>query len=183
MHIQELVVLLDQFGTPIGSHEKRAVHTAHTPLHLAFSCYLFNDRGELLVTRRALTKQTWPGVWTNSFCGHPGPEETFEAAIERRAAAELGTTIGQIRCELPGFSYRAVDASGIVENEICPVYTATVTSSLDPSSSEVSEWEWIHPELLDRAVTSTPFAFSPWMREQLIQLQPTGWLTRGSNND
>lgn len=134
---EELVVLLDQAGAHIGTSAKAGVHTEETPLHLAFSCYLFNESGQLLVTRRALSKKTWPGVWTNSFCGHPGPGESFEDAMARRAAQELGTTITSVNSLLPDFRYRAVDASGIVENEICPVFTATITAPLAPNPDEV----------------------------------------------
>ena len=69
--VPELVVLLDEDGHAIGTTAKAGVHHSDTPLHLAFSCYLFNDRGELLLTQRALSKPTWPGAWTNSVCGHP----------------------------------------------------------------------------------------------------------------
>lgn len=163
----ELLVLLDPDGTPIGHREKREVHGVDTPLHLAFSCYLLDGDGRVLVTRRALEKQAWPGVWTNSFCGHPAPGETMEVAIRRRARQELGAEIDALRVRLPDFRYRAVDASGIVENEICPVYTATVSGPIRPEPSEVIEWEWVEPEVLFRSVLGTPFAFSPWLRAQL----------------
>lgn len=74
----EHVILLDEQDKPTGMLEKYAAHTLDTPLHLAFSCWLFNEQGQLLVTRRSLGKKAWPGVWTNSVCGHPQTGETFE---------------------------------------------------------------------------------------------------------
>ena len=121
---EERVVLVTPDGYPIGEAAKATVHHADTPMHLAFSCYVFNSKGELLLTRRALSKTAWPGVWTNSFCGHPAPGESFEDAIRRRGRYELGLDPTDIQIKLPEFSYRAVDASGIVEHEFCPVFTA-----------------------------------------------------------
>ncbi|HEV7185714.1 MAG TPA: isopentenyl-diphosphate Delta-isomerase [Leifsonia sp.] len=167
---REEVVLLADDGTPIGVADKATVHTGHTPLHLAFSCHLFDGDGRILVTRRALGKRTWPGVWTNSFCGHPAPGESIEEAVVRRAADELGATIDNLTVVLPDFRYRAVDAGGIVEYEICPVYTATLVGDLDPSASEVSEWEWVDARTLLAAVDATPWAFSPWLTLQLPAL-------------
>ncbi|AWB90295.1 isopentenyl-diphosphate Delta-isomerase [Homoserinimonas hongtaonis] len=169
MDATELVVLLADDGSRIGTSLKATVHTEDTPLHRAFSCHLFNESGDVLVTRRALGKATWPGVWTNSFCGHPAPDEADAAAIERRAMRELGTTVGGIEPVLPDFRYRAVDASGIVENEVCPVYRATVTSELAPSPDEIAEYRWVRPGALAEAVRAAPFAFSPWLVMQLEQ--------------
>ncbi|WP_144761926.1 isopentenyl-diphosphate Delta-isomerase [Curtobacterium sp. 9128] len=166
----ESVVLLAEDRTPIGTADKFAVHTDATPLHLAFSCHVTNGAGELLVTRRALSKKTWPGVWTNSFCGHPGPDESFEDAIARRAARELGITVSDIECVLPDFRYRAVDASGIVENEVCPVFRAAVDRDPEPAPDEVAEWVWLSEDKLRAAVSAAPFAFSPWLGWQLTEL-------------
>lgn len=170
MATNEQVVLLDNTGAPIGSASKSEVHTDHTPLHLAFSCYLLNDSGNVLLTRRALSKLTWPGVWTNSVCGHPAPGESFEEAIMRRGIGELGAQIDEIELVLPNFRYRATDASGIVENEICPVYIARLTGTINPRPAEVSELAWISPVDLTRVIARAPFAFSPWMVEQVPQL-------------
>jgi isopentenyl-diphosphate Delta-isomerase len=163
----ENVVLLADDGTRIGTAPKATVHTTTTPLHLAFSCHVFDSHGRALVTRRALTKLTWPGVWTNSFCGHPAPDEDVDTAIARRAARELGLSIHSVRVALPDFRYRAVDASGIVENEICPVYTAIAHGDPEPAADEVAEWAWVEADALRDAVTQTPFAFSPWLGWQL----------------
>jgi isopentenyl-diphosphate Delta-isomerase len=167
---EELVILLDDSGTPIGTHPKATVHGSDTPLHLAFSCFLHNDAGEILLTRRALTKLTWPGVWTNAFCGHPGPGEQFAEAITRRAADELGCRVTDITEVLPDFRYRAVDASGVVENEVCPVFTARLEGDVRPRAAEVAEFGWIAPENLSAAVQAAPFVFSPWLVEEWEQL-------------
>ena len=163
----ELVVLVDESGAAIGTADKATVHTRSTPLHRAFSCHVFSSDGRVLVTRRALGKLTWPGVWTNSFCGHPGPDEQPEQAIRRRAERELGLALGPVELVLPDFRYRAVDASGIVENEVCPVYRSTVDVDPDPAADEVAEWAWVDPRELRRAVRAAPFAFSPWLVLQL----------------
>lgn len=169
MTVSELVVLLSDDGLRIGTADKATVHGAQTPLHLAFSCHLFRENGDVLVTRRDLSKLTWPGVWTNSFCGHPGPDESFEEAIFRRAQQELGAGVRDVRPVLPGFSYRAVDSSGVVENEVCPVYSATLVGELDFRADEVEEFAWVNPSSLQLAVMATPFAFSPWLALQLEQ--------------
>src|SRR5690606_30977685 len=124
MSSTDLVVLLDDEGNEIGTAPKSSVHGTDTALHLAFSCHVMRADGRLLVTRRALGKKTWPGVWTNSFCGHPRPAEPLLRAVHRRAEYELGLTLDDIELALPLFRYRATDASGIVEHELCPVYIA-----------------------------------------------------------
>lgn len=166
----ELVILLDDGGAPIGTAEKATVHGADTPLHLAFSCHLRDADGRLLVTRRALSKRTWPGVWTNSFCGHPSPGEDLAEALARRALEELGVTVSDVRLALPDFRYRAVDAGGVVENEICPVYTAVTLDDVQPDPDEVAEFRWIDAADLEVAASMAPWAFSPWLNLQLAEL-------------
>jgi len=166
----EYVVLLDDFGNEIGTAPKATVHDTDTPLHLAFSCHVVNTAGEVLVTRRALHKKTWPGVWTNSFCGHPGPSEPALSAVHRRAEFEVGLAIRDLELALPTFRYRAVDASGIVEHEICPVYVARADVDPEPNPDEVAEFRWVDPLELASSLESTPWAFSPWLVLQAQQL-------------
>jgi isopentenyl-diphosphate delta-isomerase len=168
----ETVVLVAEDGTPIGTAAKVIVHDFDTALHLAFSCHVFDQNGRILVTRRALTKKAWPGVWTNSFCGHPAPGETLVHAVSRRAGYELGIDLTELTLALPDFRYRAIDASGIVENEICPVFTAITNSSVVPRDDEVMEWRWVPLADLVTAVRATPWAFSPWLTLQLPLLFP-----------
>ena len=171
--MREEVILLSDDGAPIGAADKAEVHAGDTPLHLAFSCWLFNEDGQLLLTRRALGKKTWPGVWTNSFCGHPGPGEDVPTAILRRSVEELRLPEGavlDVTPVLPEFRYRAVDSSGIVEYEVCPVYSACLApghEALDPNPDEVDSWRWADPADVVRAADATPFAFSPWLVEEL----------------
>ncbi len=166
----EQVVLLDEDGTVIGAADKATIHSPHTPLHLAFSCHVANAAGELLVTRRALDKATWPGVWTNAFCGHPAPGEAMSDAVVRRARQELGIELLDLAVALPDFRYRAVDASGIVEYEICPVHSAWTTDEVTVDPAEVVEYRWVAPDALAAAARLTPWAFSPWLTLQLAEL-------------
>jgi isopentenyl-diphosphate Delta-isomerase len=170
----ELVVLLDAAGRPIGSLPKAEAHHADTPLHLAFSGYVFDPRGRFLATRRALTKRTWPGVWTNSCCGHPRPGEEAAAAARRRLREELGLVPARLDLVLPGFSYRAVAADGVVENELCPVFFAHLDGGGEPvvaaDPAEVAEWRWVSWPAFRTVAVTAPWALSPWAAAQVPRL-------------
>jgi isopentenyl-diphosphate Delta-isomerase len=170
----ELVVLLDADHRPVGSLPKGEVHHADTPLHLAFSVYAFDRRGRLLATRRALAKQTWPGAWTNSCCGHPAPGEDVAAAARRRLGQELGLTPDRLDLVLPAFAYRAVAADGVVENELCPVLLARVDADPRPDPAEVAEWRWVPWAAFRTVAAAAPWALSPWVVEQVRQLDLAG---------
>jgi isopentenyl-diphosphate delta-isomerase len=169
---RELVVLLDESGRPCGSAPKARVHHRHTPLHLAFSCWVFDSRGRVLITRRAWSKTTWPGVWTNAFCGHPLPDEPMSSALHRRARVELGLPITEPVVALPDFRYRAVMDNGIVENEICPVFVAEAAGNPDPNPDEVAELRWVDLAYLRDRIARDRRWFSPWAARQLDELAP-----------
>jgi isopentenyl-diphosphate delta-isomerase len=171
---EELVVLLDDAGRPIGTAPKRDVHHRDTPLHLAFSAYVFDPDGRFLLTQRALDKPTWPGAWTNSCCGHPGPGEPVDAAVRRRVREELGITLTDVRPALPDFRYRAVMDDGTVENELCPVYTAVCPdpSELAPDASEVASTVWVDWAEFREDVLTGRAEVSPWCVRQIAGLPP-----------
>ena len=164
------VVLLDDEGREIGTAPKSSVHGTDTALHLAFSCHVMDEEGRVLVTRRALGKTAWPGVWSNSFCGHPRPAEPVLAAVHRRAEYELGLELTDIELALPLFRYRATDANGIVEHEVCPVYTARTDDEPVLNPLEVVDAKWVDPVDLAVSLVTTPWAFSPWLVLQAEQL-------------
>lgn len=172
------VVLLDTDGRAVGTASKSRIHHDDTPLHLAFSCYVFDDDGALLVTRRAAAKRSFPGVVTNSVCGHPRPGEAIDAAVHRRARNELGITLRDLRLVLPEFGYRAV-MSGIVEHELCPVFVARLDGpaglAVQADPAEVGEVSWVPWERFRTdAQAGAIAALSPWCREQVEALAALG---------
>jgi isopentenyl-diphosphate Delta-isomerase len=177
----EQVVLLDEAGRSIGVAAKASVHHSDTPLHLAFSCYVFDGSGALLVTQRASDKPTWPGVWTNSFCGHPAPGENIAEAVRRRAEQELGIVIDDVRLALPTFRYRAVMPDGVVENEMCPVFVATTANDVRPDPAEVEAYVWVDWPEFRRSVLDGSRDVSPWCVEQVQALpdDPVGAAAQG----
>jgi isopentenyl-diphosphate delta-isomerase len=162
---REQVVLLDDDGRPVGVADKATVHGPTTPLHLAFSCYGFDRTGRLLVTRRARDKRTFPGVLTNTCCGHPAPGEPMETAVRRRLGDELGLEVTGLRLVLPDFGYRA-SAGGIEENERCPVFVGTVVGEPVPRPDEVDSCEWWTWDRFLAAAADDTSELSPWARLQ-----------------
>ena len=169
----EQIVLVDEDNNQVGVAPKLASHHQNTPLHRAFSCYIFDQSGRFLMTQRALSKKVFPGVWTNSLCGHPGPGESFEKAIARRASDELGTTLTDIRPILSKFRYKA-DMGGIVENEFCPVFQASLSSTLEPNPSEVENIAWLTWEDYIGRVKDNPSSLSPWSVLQVNEILAQG---------
>lgn len=96
-------------------------------------------------------------------CGHPQLGESNEEAVIRRCRYELGVEITSPESVYPDFHYRATDPNGIVENEMCPVFAARITSALQPNGDEVMDYQWCDLSDVLRAIDATPWAFSPWM--------------------
>jgi len=168
--MKELIVLVNANNEEIGTMPKLAGHNANTPLHRAFSCYVFNKEGKFLLTQRALSKKVFPGVWTNSCCGHPGPGEATVDSIKRRLLYELGLVPETLQVVLPNFRYRA-EMGGIVENEISPVYFATVSKDPKLNPKEVEDYEWIAWEKFLQRLRKNPKKYSQWCREQVNGLE------------
>jgi isopentenyl-diphosphate delta-isomerase type 1 len=166
---RDLVDLVDEAGRVIGQAARASVHSSNTPRHRAFSVYLTDDAGRVLLTRRALSKITWPGVWSNSCCGHPRPGESDVAAIHRRVYEELGVEVANVDAVLPDFSYTATDPHGLVENESCPVYCASIVDAavLRPDPEEVMDYQWLTWPDLVATVERTPGLLSPWAVAQV----------------
>jgi isopentenyl-diphosphate delta-isomerase len=170
----EQIIFVDEVGKPTGEiGPKLESHTAYTKRHLAFSCYIFRKSdGKFLVTQRALSKKVWPGVWTNSVCGHPAPNESMQDAILRRAQFELGLdTLADIQVVLPEYKYTTPPYHGIIENEFCPVYIAYVAEDPQPNPDEVEDWMWVDWMAYGNMLMRTPDKISYWAKDQYGQLK------------
>lgn len=165
----EMVVLVDDLNQVIGTALKRDIHHSETPLHRGFSVFIFNYQGELLLQQRAFTKRTWPGVWSNSCCGHPMPGETFEQAAVRRLEFELGLSGIELTEALPDFRYRA-EKNGVVENEVCPVFIGFTDQQPTLNSFEVEATKWVEWEEFVAAVDDPQTDISPWAVEEVREL-------------
>jgi isopentenyl-diphosphate delta-isomerase len=184
---EDLVELVDEAGRVIGHAARATIHHRETPRHRAFSVYLSDAAGRVLLTRRALSKLTWPGVWSNSCCGHPRPARlTWQpsSAGSARSSAWMWSTS---RCCCRAFGYTAADPHGLVENEHCPVYQAAIADPtvLRPDPDEVMDYQWLSWPDLIRTVESAPDLLSPWAVAQVRALvaSPEGaWLRRGTRS-
>jgi isopentenyl-diphosphate delta-isomerase len=172
---RELVVLLDEEGRAVGTADKAEVHGSDTPLHLAFSCYVLDAEHRLLLTRRALHKKTWPGAWTNTVCGHPGPGEPLEDAVRRRGRDELGLEIETLTLVLPAYRYRFAMDDGTIENEMCPVFVGTTSGPARPDPDEVDDVAWVDWVELRTQVLAGARDVSPWCADQVGQLPAEPW--------
>jgi isopentenyl-diphosphate delta-isomerase len=159
--MQDLIYFVNNNDIPTGeTADKLTAHTDETRLHAAFSCYIFNAKGEFLVTKRASTKKVWPNVWTNSCCGHPMPNESREDAITRRAEYELGLNLEKIMLVVPDYTYKTPPYNGIIEHEYCPIFTAIAQNEPKPNPSEVADFKWVSWEWFLEQIKQDPDDYS-----------------------
>ncbi|WP_225077733.1 isopentenyl-diphosphate Delta-isomerase [Streptomyces sp. CoT10] len=165
-----LLELVDEDGVTIGTAEKLSAHQPPGRLHRAFSVFLFDNRGRLLLQQRALGKYHSPGVWSNSCCGHPYPGEAPMAAAARRTYEELGIS-PSLLAEAGTVRYHHPDPdSGLVEQEYNHLFVGLVQSPLRPDPEEVGATAFVTPaELSERHARDT---FSVWFPTVLDSARP-----------
>ena len=165
-----LLELVDEHGVTIGTAEKLAAHQPPGQLHRAFSVFLFDDRGRLLLQQRALGKYHSPGVWSNTCCGHPYPGEAPFAAAARRTYEELGVS-PSLLAEAGTVRYNHPDPdSGLVEQEYNHLFVGMVQSPPAPDPEEVGATVFVTPdELAERHAKD---AFSSWFMTVLDAARP-----------
>ncbi|AQU65611.1 isopentenyl-diphosphate Delta-isomerase [Streptomyces niveus] len=170
--VQESIMLelVDEDGNTIGTAEKLAAHQAPGQLHRAFSVFLFDEQGRLLIQRRALGKYHSPGVWSNTCCGHPYPGEAPFAAAARRTYEELGIS-PTLLAEAGTVRYNHPDPeSGLVEQEYNHLFVGLAQAALRPDPAEIGDTAFVTPDELAERHRSAPF--SAWFMTVLDAARP-----------
>ena len=160
---EEYLILVDENDNPIGLEEKIKCHLPKGKLHRAFTAFLFDKNGRLVLTRRAKEKMLWPGDWDGTVASHPRKSETYVSSGERRMPEELG-----IQCKLDylfKFEYHVPYKDVGSENEICGTLVGIVDDSIQFSvvKDEIDEIRWISAEDLRYGLKDNPNAYCPWM--------------------
>jgi isopentenyl-diphosphate Delta-isomerase len=164
--VEEHVIIVDEYDRELGSGPKLATHLMKR-LHRAFSIFIFNEEGLLLLQRRALTKYHSAGLWSNSCCGHPRPAETTEDAAGRRLVEELG-----FACDLKevfSFIYSADLGNEMFEHEFDHVLIGRYDGVPTPDPEEVDSWNWSKLHDVQRDMEQNPLAYTAWFRLLLPQ--------------
>lgn len=157
----EEVILVDESDTPLGTMEKMEAHR-RALLHRAFSVFIFNSKGEMLLQQRAAQKYHSPGLWTNACCSHPRPgEDTKEAAL-RRLREELGFSTNLEK--VFHFTYRSDFENGLTEFEFDHVFVGTYDQDIFPDKAEVSDYCHWSPEVVRENLRLQPDRFTSWFR-------------------
>jgi isopentenyl-diphosphate delta-isomerase len=158
----ENLILVDTADNVMGYADKMKIHQEGL-LHRAFSVFLFNATGEMLLQQRALHKYHSPGLWTNACCSHPHQNETVEEAIYRRLNEELGLS----KCEvefLYKFIYRAEFDNGLTEHEYDHVYVGMIKEEPTLNPEEVKQCRFITINELDQEIQTHPERFTYWFK-------------------
>lgn len=169
---KEQLILVDELDNPVGHCGKQDCHAGEGMLHRAFSLFVFNPHGELLLQQRSSEKPLWPLYWSNTCCSHPRQGETMDQAVHRRLAEELG-----IAAELNflyKFQYRARYRDIGTEHEVCWVYTGSSGDDVRANGHEVAEWRFVDPAQLGRELADDPDSFTPWLKLEWAELQARG---------
>lgn len=164
----EELILVDANDQEIGHLSKARCHDGAGVLHRAFSLFLFNDSGELLLQQRAQGKRLWPGYWSNSCCSHPRRGESMAIATTRRLSDELN-----IQTELEHvykFCYRAEFGAAGSENELCHVYLGRADGLVAPNASEISDIRFIAAANVANELENNPECFTPWFKQEWSKL-------------
>ncbi|WP_207532564.1 isopentenyl-diphosphate Delta-isomerase [Desertivirga arenae] len=155
------VILVDEHDNEIGQMEKMEAHLKGL-LHRAFSVFVFDNQGRMLLQRRALEKYHSPGLWTNTCCSHPAPGESNLAAATRRLKEEMGFT-----CELKeigAFTYRTTFDNGLQEYEFDHLFTGEFNSSFETNPEEVDSYKWLSIEEIDKLLKASPDDYTVWFK-------------------
>jgi isopentenyl-diphosphate delta-isomerase len=156
----EELILVDIEDNEVGYRSKADCHDGPGVLHRAFSLFLFNDEGELLLQQRSAEKRLWPGYWSNSCCSHPRRGETLPIATMRRLRDELNTAAALEY--VYQFCYQAQFSEVGSENELCHVYLGRIDGDIRPNDSEIESIRFISAKALDEELAAQPQQFTPW---------------------
>lgn len=155
----EHVILVDELDQDLGTMEKMEAHEKAL-LHRAFSVFIVNDKGEMLLQQRAWDKYHCGGLWTNACCSHPRPGEETPAAAQRRLQEELGfvTPLQKIF----DFVYQAPFPNGLTEHEFDHVFWGTYNGPLAPAPAEVAQTRWVALSDIAAELQAAPATYTPW---------------------
>ncbi len=159
--MMEHVVLVDEKDTQIGIMEKMAAHIVPR-LHRAFSIFIFNSKGELLLQQRALSKYHSPGLWTNTCCSHPRQGETLEEATARRLQEEMGMTCDMH--EVFTFIYKAPVGLGLTEHEFDHVWFGHSDTTPIINTDEVESWKYMSLDDITDDMKAHPESYTEWFK-------------------
>jgi isopentenyl-diphosphate delta-isomerase len=157
----DYVVLVNKKDQEIGTMEKMEAHQKGL-LHRAFSVFILNSKGEMLIHRRALGKYHSPGLWTNTCCSHPRPNETVLDAANRRLDEEMG--MGESLSEVVSFVYHHKFDNGLVEHEFDHILTGISDALPSINEDEVDSYKYIEIEELEQSMKQNPDDYSIWFK-------------------